>query len=198
MESATAGPDRPLAAVPEEPDMSQPFPPAEGTAWAPPQPSWAPSWQPPPPPSVVPGPPIAGHPAPGRRKDVPLLVLAAVVGLLVGIVGTGLVGMAVLAGGAAGIGEVIADEVRGAMEEGVLSEEYAASGPVEEFPPTPPGDLGPDPVLNAYAQGCFTGDLQACDDLYSTSPPLSDYEEYAAACGGRVKPYALMFCTELE
>jgi hypothetical protein len=53
-------------------------------------------------------------------------------------------------------------------------------------------------VLDAYAQGCFARDFQACDDLYNTSPPLSRYEEYAAACAGRVKPYMLTSCTELD
>ena len=180
--------------------MSQPPNPPQdaGTGWAAEPPSWAPAWAAPPP--FVPGMPVAGGPAPARaqRKDVPLLVLAAVVGLLVGIVGTGLVGMALFAGGTSRIGEVIADEVRTAVEGGIPSEEYSASGALEEFPPTEPGDLGPDPVLDAYAQGCFTGDLQSCDDLYNTSPPLSDYEEYAATCAGRVKPYIVMSCTELE
>jgi hypothetical protein len=69
---------------------------------------------------------------------------------------------------------------------------------VPGMPVAEPGDLGPDPVLDAYAQGCFTGDLQSCDDLYNTSPPLSDYEEYAATCAGRVKPYIVMSCTQLE
>ncbi|MGY2082636.1 hypothetical protein [Blastococcus sp. SYSU DS0539] len=72
------------------------------------------------------------------------------------------------------------------------------SGSVEEFPPVEPGDLGPDEALDTYAQGCFDGDLQSCDDLMYASPPLSDYETYASTCGGRVKSYAVMACTELE
>ncbi|MFP5369219.1 MAG: hypothetical protein ACLGI3_00485 [Actinomycetes bacterium] len=70
--------------------------------------------------------------------------------------------------------------------------------PVEEFPAVPPGELGPDPVLDEYADACFAGELQACDDLLYESPPLSEYEEYATTCGGRVKPYGVASCTELE
>jgi hypothetical protein len=69
---------------------------------------------------------------------------------------------------------------------------------VEEFPAVPPGDLGPDSVLDEYADACFAGDFQACDDLMYESPPLSEYEEYGATCGGRVKPYSVVTCTELE
>jgi hypothetical protein len=179
--------------------MSQP--PSLPPDGSPPVPSWAPAWTPPQ--FATPG-PVGG--APARRTDTLVLVLVGLTGLLVGIVGAGLVVTVLFAGSAGQISRAIADDVRTAVEEGitdgmeggVAAEEYHASGPVEEFPPTAPGDLGPDPVLNAYAQGCFAGDLRACDDLYNTSPPLSRYEEYAAACAGRVKPYSVMSCTELE
>jgi hypothetical protein len=62
----------------------------------------------------------------------------------------------------------------------------------------PPQGLGPDPVLDGYAQQCFAGDFQACDDLFFESPPLSAYEEYASTCGGRVKIYTVPYCTELD
>ena len=75
---------------------------------------------------------------------------------------------------------------------------YLSAGPVEQFPPVDPGQLGPDPVLDGYAAECFAGDLQACDDLFFESPPLSAYEEYASTCGGRVKLYTVPFCTELD
>jgi hypothetical protein len=68
---------------------------------------------------------------------------------------------------------------------------------VERFPAVPPGDLGRDPVLDRSAEACFTGDLEACDDLWSESAPRSRYEQYAATCGGRVKPDAVSACTEL-
>jgi hypothetical protein len=57
---------------------------------------------------------------------------------------------------------------------------------------------GPDPVLDAYAQACFEGDYQACDDLFFESPPLSDYEEYGGSCGGRIKANSVMACSELD
>jgi hypothetical protein len=71
-------------------------------------------------------------------------------------------------------------------------------GSVERSEPVPPGDLGPDPVLDGYAQECFDGDLQSCDDLFTESPPLSDYEEYALSCGGRVKAWSVPLCTDLD
>jgi hypothetical protein len=83
----------------------------------------------------------------------------------------------------------------GAAPEDVWSSEY---GEVAQSPAVAPGVLGPDPVLDAYAQSCFTGELRACDDLYFESPPLSDYEEYGASCGGRVKPYLVATCTDLD
>ena len=69
---------------------------------------------------------------------------------------------------------------------------------VEEFPAVPPGDLGPDPTLDEYADACFAGDFQACGDLLYESPPLSEYEEHGGTCGGRVKPYDVATCTDLE
>ncbi len=83
-------------------------------------------------------------------------------------------------------------------EEGIMGEGMEdPMGPVEQFPPVEPGDLGPDPVLNTYAEDCFAGELQACDDLYYEAPPMSEYESYATTCGGRVKEYAVTACTEL-
>jgi hypothetical protein len=38
----------------------------------------------------------------------------------------------------------------------------------------------------------------ACDRLYAESAPFSEYERYASTCGGRVKPFAVAYCTELE
>lgn len=51
--------------------------------------------------------------------------------------------------------------------------------------PTPvvPGD---DSALNSLAQGCFDGDMPACDDLFRLSPVGSVYESYGNTCGGRV------------
>ena len=62
----------------------------------------------------------------------------------------------------------------------------------------PPGDLGSDPTLDEHADACFAGDFQACDDLVYESVPLSEYEEYGGTCGGRVKPYDVATCTDLE
>ncbi len=73
--------------------------------------------------------------------------------------------------------------------------------PIDRFEPVPPPVPGLDPALDAtlgqYAQRCFAEDLQACDDLFYESPPMSEYERYGATCGGRVKPFAVAACTDL-
>ncbi len=53
-------------------------------------------------------------------------------------------------------------------------------------------------VEHQYAADCFNGTFQACDDLLYESPPLSEYEDYAITCGGRVKQWDVMACTDLE
>jgi hypothetical protein len=125
-------------------------------------------------------------------------------GALVGAVVAGLLVAVLFTAAAQDIGSGMGEEFSQSMEGGlgltsedVWSSQYG-SGPVEEFPATPPGTLGPDPVLNAYATSCFGGEMQACDDLFYESPPMSKYEEYAVTCGGRVKQFAVMACTDLD
>jgi hypothetical protein len=139
-------------------------------------------------------------------------------GVLIGILASGLVVAGLFRASAGDIGETMADRIGASVEEAIVEGTRAATaesledmgafeedllypggslGP-EQFPPVAPEDLGPDPVLDGYAQECFGGDLQACDDLMVESPPMSDYEEYAFTCGGRVKSYAVGSCTELE
>lgn len=48
-----------------------------------------------------------------------------------------------------------------------------------------PGDLGDSPAFEALAEGCFDGDMAACDVLWLESPIDSDFEAYGATCGGR-------------
>jgi hypothetical protein len=50
-------------------------------------------------------------------------------------------------------------------------------------------------VLNASADSCFAGELQACDELSFESPPMS---AYARTGGGGVTQYAVISCTDLE
>jgi hypothetical protein len=124
------------------------------------------------------------------------MVLVALAAFLVGALGAGVAALVVFLAGAAEIGRGLGEVV--ALPEDPLLDEEIIYGPVEEFPAVAPGVLGPDPVLDAYAADCFGGDLQACDDLYFEAPPMSDYEEYAITCGGRVKAWAVASCTELE
>ncbi|SOC46979.1 hypothetical protein SAMN05660748_0556 [Blastococcus aggregatus] len=199
--------------------MTQPPPaaaspdPAPGGWPAATQPSWAPAWQPPAPV------PSAGAPVGASPRSRGPLVAAAAGGLLAGLLASGLVVVALFTASAEDIGATMADRIGTAVEEGIvdgtrIATEESLEGlggyeedlldpggwgqPPEQFPPVPPREAGPDPVLDAYAQDCFAGDLQACDDLLFESPPLSDYEEYGGSCGGRVKAYTVGSCTELE
>lgn len=197
--------------------MTQPPPsppaPAPGGWPAPAQPSWAPAWQPP-----APVPP-AGAPAGTPPRSNGPLVAAAVGGLLAGLLASGLVVVALFTASAEDIGATLADRIGTSVEEAIVEGTRIATeesleglggyeedlldpgGPVqapEQFPPVPPQEPGPDPVLDAYAQDCFAGELQACDDLFFESPPLSGHEEYGASCGGRVKAFTVGSCTELE
>ncbi|MDK3257432.1 hypothetical protein [Blastococcus capsensis] len=201
--------------------------PAPGTAWpapgAQPAPDWAttaPSWQPAAP-AAAPG---AATPAASSGRTRWAVAGAALAGVAAGAVAATFLVSAVFIGSAEGIGRAMGEEMAAGITEGVregmvegsqesmdamlgglLGEEGMGSwyggmpgGSVEQFPPVEPADLGPDETLDAYAQGCFEGDLQSCDDLMYESPPLSDYEEYGSSCGGRVKPFTVMACTELE
>jgi hypothetical protein len=190
--------------------MSGPVPPpAEGggrpypqAGWTAPDPSG--TWTAQPPAWVASAPPAA---APPRHRAV-LLVLA---GAAIGAAVTGLLAFVVLLAGARemvvaagtsageGIAAAMSEDVGGVYgyeEEGALVPSGMADP--EQVPAVAPGVLGPDPVLDAYAQGCFTGDLQSCDDLLYESPPLSRYEQYAGTCGGRVAQGAVYACTELD
>jgi hypothetical protein len=69
---------------------------------------------------------------------------------------------------------------------------------VPTMAPSDPAGLGDDPGMDGYAQRCHDGTMSACDDLYQVSPPMSDYEHYGMTCGGRVKPFDVYYCTELQ
>jgi hypothetical protein len=152
-------------------------------------------------PVAVPAPPA---PAAAPSRVLPAALLAG--GIVLGLLLAAVVGALVLRGAADDVGRAAGEAMGEAMGEavyggGVTSGYYGSGGvlgPVEQSEPVPPGELGPDPVLDAYAQGCFDGDLQSCDDLFVESPPLSQYEEYATTCGGRVKAWTVPYCTELD
>jgi hypothetical protein len=181
--------------------VSQPISPPSPD-WVSSVPEWTgtPAWRPPAP--VGPPAPAA---APSGSRSLLVLGLVGLAGLAAGAVGAAFLVTAVFVGSAEAIGEGIG---RGMAAE---EQQYYSSMSEEEFgwsalPPLDPEDVeppvapvpGPDPVLDAYAQGCFEGDYQSCDDLFYESPPMSAYEEYGATCGGRVKAGAAMTCTDLE
>ena len=198
--------------------MSHPSP-ADGPVPVPP--SWdAPSWDPPPAGAVPVGgwtpwgtwDPAAGQarpapavPAPAASAGRPLRTVLAATGVgVAGLVLAAVLGALVLTTAADDVGHAIGEGMAQAVSEdlgGYSTDPYSGGGTlgaVEQSDPVPPGTLGADPVLDGYAQSCFDGDLQACDDLYADSEPLSAYEEYATTCGGRVKAYEVPFCTDLD
>ena len=61
-----------------------------------------------------------------------------------------------------------------------------------------PTGLGSDPVMDRYAQECYDGDMEACDDLFRESPVDSAYETYGGTCAGR-QPVAVseeIYCVD--
>jgi hypothetical protein len=127
--------------------------------------------------------------------------LVALAGVVAGAVGGAFLVTAVFLGSAEEMGEGIG---RGMAEEmyAPLPEESGWYGtapldPAEVGDPVAPV-TGPDPVLDGYAQACFDGDHQSCDALFFESPPMSDYEDYGATCGGRLGPRQVWSCTELD
>ena len=61
---------------------------------------------------------------------------------------------------------------------GFCQPEAGAEGPTE-------GGFGSDRDLDLLWRECEEGSMFACDDLFFSSPPGSEYEEYGATCGGR-------------
>ena len=187
----TAAPPPPVPG--EQPPRGWTAGPAE---WGPATGGWVPV-----PPSPAPWPTSRAQPAPRGRSG---LVLAALGGALAGAVLTAVVGGVLDLVAARQVGQAVAAELDGGMgwstEEDVSGWplEPEPSGPVEQSPPVAPGELGPDPVLDAYAQSCFDGALQACDDLFFYASPMSAYEECGGSCGGRVEMRAVHACTELD
>ena len=191
--------------------MSQPLPPPVPD-WAGSTPEWSPpaSWAPP---TTPPTQPVAASVTSGRRPGALVLAVVALLGVVAGSVAATLLVTAVFVGSAQDIGREIGDGISESISEGMadsmggsmfsMEEEFAWGGggypvPPEDLAEPVPPVPGPDPVLNAYAQGCFEGDYQACDDLFYESPPLSDYEEYGGTCAGRVKQMDVMACTDLD
>jgi hypothetical protein len=107
----------------------------------------------------------------------------------VGIVAACVLALAVL--GAAITGAVAAGRAAG---QGMAA---AASVPMQTAAPVDPAGLGNDPGLDGYSTRCHDGDMQACDDLYDLSDPMSRYEQYGMTCGGRVKPFDVGYCIDL-
>jgi hypothetical protein len=64
-------------------------------------------------------------------------------------------------------------------------------------PPTlEPIGLGDDPTLDALAQSCYDGDMEACDNLWSDSVDGSAYRNFGDTCAGRQPPNSGVWCVD--
>jgi hypothetical protein len=135
------------------------------------------------------GPP--GQPPSGSRTTVIALVVAAVV--VLAAVGVAL--WLLLGRGDAEITSArptTATSTEGAAPPTTESPRGSGSLP----PPTlSPDGLGADPVFDQYAQDCYDGAMDACDDLFLESAKDSLYEAYGDTCAGRQPLGGDVFCT---
>jgi hypothetical protein len=147
--------------------------------------------------------PVAGSSPlrPGRRRRPLLALLAAAV--VLGLVVVGVQLARDLRHDAAVAAAADATPLAGALP---------ATGPAPGLPPSavpppsavlppatvPPTGLGGDPALDGEAEGCATGDMVACVELYLSSyrdPALSRYAAYGDTCAGRQPAGTLRLCT---
>jgi hypothetical protein len=140
------------------------------------QPYGQPPYGPPGPPWGPPGGP-GGQPPKGNRTAVIALVVVGVVVLAAVAVALVLLGRSQLSTA----GDTTSADATSAGVPGAT---------------VPPEGLGDDPALDEYARNCHDGEMQACDDLYLESPPLSAYEEYGDTCAGRQPQGTDAFCTD--
>lgn len=66
---------------------------------------------------------------------------------------------------------------------------------VSEWEVTGPDQYGDDPELDRLHDACGGGDMVACDELYRQSPYGSEYESFAATCGGAVTAPVWGYCS---
>ncbi|MDQ1660062.1 MAG: hypothetical protein QOJ68_42 [Blastococcus sp.] len=175
------GADTPAGAPPQQgpypPAWDAPAPPQWDSQSAPPWVQGPGPWSPPPG-TWWPQPPAPAPRRPRSRKVVVAIVVACVLGVVV-------LGAAIA--GVFAMGRAAADRATS-----------SASASVTPSPPVAATGLGDDADLNGYATRCHDGDMQACDDLYDQSDPMSRYEQYGMTCGGRVKPFDVEYCTDLD
>jgi len=170
-------PTSPGAGIPDgaQPPQAVPHPPSWQTQAAQP---WGPGPWGPPQGQWWPQSPTLPPRRPRSRKVVVAIVAGCVLAVVV---------LAAAVVGAYAVG-------RAAANDGTSS----ASAAVKTAAPVPATGLGDDAGLDGYALRCHDGDMQACDDLYDQSKPMSRYEQYGMTCAGRVKPFDVKYCTDLN
>ncbi len=88
-------------------------------------------------------------------------------------------------------------EVARARLNGESADPLAASAGADatDAPSNRPHTFGDDPLLDALWTSCEIGTGNACDELFVTAPPDSEYERFGLSCGGRED---VLHCVELD
>ncbi len=123
----------------------------------------------------------------------------------IGVVGTGLVVLSVIALTALGENAEVSFEQTGDAIEGAgdprpgsnddgISE---TSNPASSLPAgaSDRGSYGSDPALDRLYDECEAGNFASCDKLYMDSPTGSEYEAFGDSCGDRNIPSG--FCVDI-
>jgi hypothetical protein len=187
------------------PGWNEPQPPADG-GWGAPPPTSGGWGAPPPGPGMPPpggpgmpmgGPPPMGPP-PGGNKNPALIIV-----LVVLVIGAVIGGAILLTSGddddepTAGStvpgqpgepGDITLPEAGDTTLPSVSLPDIGDIGDVgsdEGGPPAEPPSDGGDATLGGYADSCYQGDMQACDDLFMESDSGSELEDYGDTCGRR-------------
>jgi hypothetical protein len=58
----------------------------------------------------------------------------------------------------------------------------------------PPDGLGDDTALDALAEDCFDGSMEACDELYGAAESGTEYRRYGDTCAGRQPENTQVYC----
>ena len=151
------------------------------------------------------GPPPYGQPAYGQQPWGPpggqppkknrntVIVLVAGAALFLAVIAAGL--FFFLKDGDPGAGTASSSDAPASAD--APSEAVPSGGDGIPAGTVRPDGLGDDPYLDQLAQGCYDGDMQACDDLYRVAEPDSLYGLYGGTCAGRqdISDADTIFCT---
>ncbi len=160
---------------------------APGYASAPPQ-GMPPGGMPPggmPPGGMMPG--YAGTPP--KKSNKTLWIVLIIIGVVLLLGG---VAVALILNAAKDVVNDANDEIGNILEDA----EDALGDDTDDTTTDDPMSFGDDAALDDLYTACGEGDWQACDDLYRSAPPDSEYFEFADTCGGQWEAGTSTFCVE--